>query len=240
MAKSSNGGGGADSWPGFLSELNKNFLILRDVFGYALPGGVFLSIGVLCRRFSLRDVKYLLDPYQLPAWLALLIGLGACYAVGHVMAGIAYLICNNWGNPRKKIEISAIPAVEKSGPTQVPASLIDIRGRHPELLTELDRQSTMTQLRGSTGVAMLLGSLLFYRFSTPSLGWMLGLAGLFLLIVFLFSAIPNVIDLTTRTVQAGTLADKADKATEAIDPTKLKQVLEGFISAAQEALTKLG
>jgi len=239
MAKSSNGGG-ADSWPGFLSELNKNFLILRDVFGYALPGAVFLTIGVLCRRFSLRDVQWLLDPYQLPAWLALVVGVGACYAIGHVMAGIAYLICNTWGSPRKKIEISASPAVETSGPSQVPASLIDIRGRHPELLTELERQSTMTQLRGSTGVAMVLGYLLFYRFSTPPLGWMLGLAGLFLLIVFWFSAIPNVVDLTSRTIKAGTLADQADKATEAIDPAKLKQALEAFIAAAQEALKKLG
>ncbi len=37
-------GGG---WAGFVTELTKNFLILRDVFGYALPGAVFFAIGML-------------------------------------------------------------------------------------------------------------------------------------------------------------------------------------------------
>jgi hypothetical protein len=211
MAKSGDGNGGAaNSWPGFLSELNKNFLILRDIFGYALSGAVFLAIGVLCRRFSLRDVKYLLDPYQLPPWLAVVVAVGACYAIGHVMTGLAYLPFNIWKNPFRKDTIP--PAnLEKTGPTQVPPELIDIRGRHPELMTELERQSTMTQLRGSTGVAMLLGSVLFYWFSTPSLGWMLCLAGVFLLLGFWFSAVPHIFDLERSTITAAKLSDAAAK-----------------------------
>ena len=236
MAKPSNGSG-SDSWPGFLSELSKSFLILRDVFGYALPGAVFLSIGVLCRRFSLRDVKYLLDPYQLPAWLAMLVGLGACYAIGHVMTGIAYLIFNRWKSPFGEEESQASDS-DTGGSTQVPKELIDIRGRHPELLTELERQSTMTQLRGSTGAAMLLGSVLFFWFPTPPLGWMLGLAGAFLLVVFLFSAIPNIDDLKRRTISAAKLTDEADKAADKVDLVNLKQALEDFITTAKETMKK--
>jgi hypothetical protein len=178
MAKASNGG--ADSWPGFLSELSKSFLILRDIFGYALPGAVFLSIGLLCRRFSLHDVQYyLLDPYHLPAWLAAILGLGACYAIGHVLSAIAYLRWDFPQTPSKSVRAEDSSLADSPGQcsTEIPARLIDIRGRHPELLIELERQSLMTQLRGSAGVAMVLGSLLFFWFPTPSLGWMLALAG---------------------------------------------------------------
>jgi len=134
----------ANSWPGFLAELSKGFLILRDVFVYALPGAVFLSVGLLCRRYSLRDVQYyLLEPYKLPPWLALVLGLGVCYAIGHVMAAIAYLRYN-FGNF-----------------TEVPVKLIQARGQHPELLIELDRQSTMTMIPGPTGLSLLLGSSFF-------------------------------------------------------------------------------
>lgn len=141
MAKSGDSdGGNAGSWPGFLSELTKNFLILRDIFGYALPGAVFLAIGVLCRRFSLHDVQYLLEPYKIPAWLALVLGLGACYTTGHLMAQVAYFPFNRWGWPFGKTK-----GAPKAGQTAVSPALIILRESHPALLTELDRQSTMTR-----------------------------------------------------------------------------------------------
>jgi hypothetical protein len=221
MAKPGNSGG-ADSWPGFLSELSKSFLILRDVFGYALPGAVFLSIGVLCRRFSLHDIQYyLLDPYNLPAWLAAILGLGACYSVGHVMSAIAYL---RWDFPKKgskaiRREGSVTATSPSQCSTEVSPELIDIRGRHPELLIEFERQSTMTQLRGSTGVAMVLGSILFYWLPrTPSLGWMLALAGAFQFFVFFFSAMPHIDRLKNCTIEAARLTDQAEKSTEKPEP----------------------
>jgi hypothetical protein len=142
--------GGSDSWPGFLSELTKSFLILRDIFGYALPGAVFLSIGVLLKRFSLHDVQYFLEPYNLPVWLAVVLGIGACYVVGHLMAQIAYFLFNTWKWPfsrkllfwrRKPASVghqvaatdgtrtetdSAGPG--KCAPTQVSVELISLRG----------------------------------------------------------------------------------------------------------------
>src|ERR1700735_1151819 len=107
MAKSDGGeGGNSGSWPGFMSELTKNFLILRDIFGYALPGAVFLAIGLFCRRFSLHDVQYFFEPYKIPAWLGLILGLVACYTAGHVMAQLAYFP-DNWRAWRKIMKVRA-------------------------------------------------------------------------------------------------------------------------------------
>lgn len=241
MAKSNGGDGSADSWPGFMSELTKSFLILRDVFGYAVPGAVFLSIGVLCQRFSLGDVQCLLEPYQLPAWMALILVLGACYTVGHLMAQVAYFFYNTWKFPefRKKTGQVLRDAQEATGHTQVPPALINLREDHPALLTEFDRQSIMTQLRGSTGAALLVGCLVFYVFPTPPIGVLAGVAGAFLLMVFWFSAIPHVDDLKGCTIKAGEVAEKAEKNHPANDPAQLKQVLEALIVAAQDALNKL-
>jgi len=255
MAKSDDSdGGNGGSWPGFLSELTKNFLILRDIFGYALPGAVFLAIGVLCRRFSLHDVQYFLQPYTIPMWLALVLVLAACYTTGHLMSQVAYFFFNRWGWPfplrwrwplvkaggePKTGHTAAHPVPPrlhfqwrwpfffakdepKTGKHALDPVLIALRESHTALLTELDRQTVMTQLRGSTGAAMLLGFVLFYLIPTPPLGVLAGVAGAFLLLVFMFSAKPHMSDLTQdrygrqessgRGQSAGTGASKSRRA----------------------------
>jgi len=88
-------GDGASSWPGLFAQLNKTFDLIRDVFGYALPGAVFLAIGVMAKKaglggFSLQDVKGAV-PFQVPGWALFLGTLAACYATGDIMAAIAYM-----------------------------------------------------------------------------------------------------------------------------------------------------
>jgi hypothetical protein len=235
----SDSGGDPDSWPGFLSELTKSFLILRDIFGYALPGAVFLSIGVLCRRFSLVDVQNLLRPYQLPAWLALIVVLAACYTVGHLMAQVAYFFSNTWGFPwsGKKAGSTSDGKPEKTDPRLPPYELLNLREDHPVLLTEYDRQSIMTQLRGSTGAAMLVGCLVFYVFPTPPIGLMAGTCGLFLLLVFWFSALPHMKDLEQLTKEAGKAAEAADPQL-AGDAAKPVQAAHAPHAAAEHAHKK--
>ena len=212
------------SWPGFLSELTKGFLVLRDVFGYALPGAIFLGVGVVCRRFSLHDLKYyVFEPYHPPAWLAAIIGLGACYAIGHVMAALAYFPYN-FG--------------KQAG--DVSPGLILARGEYPELLIELDRQSTMTMMRGSTGAALLLGSILFWWLpKTPPLGLMLSGAGSLLLLVFYWSAKPHIGRLAKATSEAADTAKKDALAADAGSLPQLKQILQDTAAALTEALKKL-
>lgn len=238
MANPNGGDANADSWPGFLSELTKSFLILRDIFGYAIPGAVFLSIGILCRRFSLGDVQYFLRPYQdkIPVWLIAILALGACYTIGHLMASLAYLLRNGWGLPWSRKTYGLMKPEE---PAADEPDLFNLREDHPVLLTEYDRQGVMTQLRGATGAAMLVGYLIFYVFPTPSIGVMAGAAGIFVLLVFWFSALPHMEELAKHTAKAGKVAVAADQAKPVDGAASLKQVLETLITAAQEALKKL-
>lgn len=99
MADSDNGG---SSWPGLLGQINKTFDLIRDIFGYALPGAVFLTIGVIAKRggyggFSLDDVVAAIPAgYTLPAWAAFLAAVAASYAVGNMTAAIAYMPIGVW------------------------------------------------------------------------------------------------------------------------------------------------
>ena len=201
MAKDS---GSTDSWPGFLAELTKSFLILRDIFGYALPGTVFLLVGVLAKKLPLFALRGLLETYKFPIWLAVAAGIAVCYTIGHVMAAVAYIPYNTWRRKNRERTDKEWEMIAKS------AAMIDIRGRHPELLTEFERQNIMTQLRGSTGTAMIFAYLAFYR-SADAPGLVVLVAGVFLLFAFWFSANPHMSDLMLSTIKAGELTDQADK-----------------------------
>lgn len=221
---------GGAGWAGFLTELTKNFLILRDILGYALPGAVFLAIGALRKNPTVIGVKLQWEGYQLPLWLQVVAALGACYVVGHVMAAIAYFPFNTWSfKPEQRLNLF------KKG-TQ--SELIDIRGRHPELLTELERQSTMTQLRGSTGVAMVLGYLVFCMKRGSETGWAIGAAGIILLLTFWFSAMPYIDDLGKDTIAAGKLTDAASivPGTRFYDVAITKAI--GDVTAATVSVTE--
>jgi hypothetical protein len=219
MAKSGDtGGADSGSWPGFLSELTKNFLILRDIFGYALPGAVFLAIGLFCRRFSLHDVQYFFEPYKVPAWLGLILGLVACYTAGHVMAQLAYFPDNlkRWlkmmkdrANAKNKNKAAR---AEKAEYKCLDPVLIEIRESHPALLTEYDRQSTISQFRGGVAAAMLLGSVVFYLIPVAlPIGVLVGIAGAFQIVVFWLTGTPHIEDLKCDTITAGETVLNADK-----------------------------
>jgi hypothetical protein len=219
MAKSGDtGGGDSGSWPGFLSELTKNFLILRDLFGYALPGAVFLAIGLFCRRFSLHDVQYFFEPYKVPAWLGLILGLVACYTAGHVMAQLAY-IPDNWKTWRRirnaKADAQDKNKVALAGKAEykcLAPVLIEIRESHPALLTEYDRQSTISQFRGGVAAAMVLGSVVFYLIPVAlPIGVLVGIAGAYQIIVFWLTGTPHVEELQCDTITAGETVLNADK-----------------------------
>ncbi len=79
------------SWPGFVDQINKTFNLVRDAFGYALPGGAFLAVGLISGRFNLWQLRQLLAPYELPAWAAFVAIIAICYPVGTVMAAFAYM-----------------------------------------------------------------------------------------------------------------------------------------------------
>jgi len=196
----------------------KNFLILRDIFGYALPGAVFLAIGLFCRRFSLYDVQYFFQPYKVPAWLGLTLGLVACYTAGHVMAQLAYFPDNlkAW---RKMMKTQAdtkgqhkATGAEMTDCKSLNPVLIEIRESHPALLTEYDRQSTISQFRGGVAAAMLLGFVVFYLIRVPlPIGVLVGIAGASQILVFWVNGTAHIEDLKCDTITAGETVLNVDK-----------------------------
>src|SRR5260370_37546160 len=88
MAESTEGS--VSSWPGFVDQLNKTFMLIRDAFGYALPGAIFLGIGLISGRYSMTDVCRLLSPYTVLPWMAFLGIVIISYAVGSVLAAVSY------------------------------------------------------------------------------------------------------------------------------------------------------
>jgi hypothetical protein len=91
----------ASGWPGLLGQLNRTFDLLRDIFGYALPGFVFLAIGVIAKNsgtgqhggFSLTELQAIVCkfPLHIPVWALFLGFIAACYASGSVLAATIYL-----------------------------------------------------------------------------------------------------------------------------------------------------
>jgi hypothetical protein len=81
----------ASSWPGLFGQLNRTFDLIRDIFGYAMPGAVFLTIGLASRSYTVGDIERLLSPYTLRPWAAFIAVVTACYAAGIVMAATAYM-----------------------------------------------------------------------------------------------------------------------------------------------------
>jgi hypothetical protein len=221
-------GGGAATWPAFLSELTKNFLILRDIFGYVLPGLIVLVIGLIWKSPFLDQVRLRVEDFDFPMWLQVLVGLVICYTIGHVMAALAYFRYNKWMHryvhPRKYLFAKQKLAEEIT----YSARLIQVRGRHPELVIEFERQSTMTQLRGTTGVAMIIGFFVFCAHWPPWLidvsAWMVLFAGVLLAATFAFSAMPHIDDLGTATLAAAEMCDgkDVDAGTRAYDVVMMK------------------
>jgi hypothetical protein len=147
-------GGGGDGWAGFLTYLNKTFDLVRDVLGYALPGGVFLGLGVWSGRLSFDRVHQILCPYEPPPWAIVLLGIGACYAVGHILIAIAYF-------PYDLIKLAFYKCIANF-PTEVTQEMLIARRRHPEFLSVLNRRETLTVTIAGLSAALFLGSLRFY------------------------------------------------------------------------------
>jgi hypothetical protein len=189
-----------NSWPGLLGELNKNFLLLRDVFGYAMPGGVFFAVGLISGYLSICRAQCLLWPYHPPGWVVFVLGVVACYITGNILAGTAYMpigvakyivwmIDRHWAPFQPSHAVKEPPPGSwrdwlLHNPTEVQKEMLEAGLKHPSLLDTVERRETMVLLAGSTSAALLGGWLLFYAWK-PDPSCIFVLAGLILVIQFL-------------------------------------------------------
>ncbi len=75
----------------FLGGLVNSFLLLRDIFGYAGPGAIFLGLALFHFR-GLWYQQYLTDHEALaPFWFFALVFLLLSYLAGHALAAIGYI-----------------------------------------------------------------------------------------------------------------------------------------------------
>ena len=237
----------AGSWPGFIDQLNKTFMLIRDVFGYALPGAVFLGVGIISKKISLGHVNELLYPYNhMPAWLAFLGVVAVSYAVGGIMAAVAYspfMIAKFFvwiivrhsspgSPPADEHQPEGTPREWLANhPTEVSSEIVEIRSQQPKLLDTLDRRETLALLSGSLTTALLGGWLVFCRtnWRFPTILW---IGGLFALLQF-FTGMPHL-----RRV-AKSIKIYYESSKEAKPEPDFSHLLASLIQAAQDLLAAL-
>ncbi len=259
MAESSDGVG---SWPGFVAQINNTFNLLRDAFGYALPGGVFLAIGLLSKRFSLSDIDDLLSPYHPPTWAFVILVVGACYVIGDILAATAYMPISvgkwlvwqmgrlrdclrswNWLQPTLKWLDSWLGAWLRDwldhNPTEVSSKLLEIRSRREKMLLTLDRRETLTILAGSTSVALLGGWYVFFQEKWDA-GTIVRWAGIIVLIQFA-TGMSHLRRVAAAIRQADTTLTAADPKSPDPDFSKLAvaaiKAVGDMVQATKKVLT---
>ncbi len=227
------------SWPGFVGQLNKTFMLVRDAFGYALPGGVFLTIGLICQSYNLSELKSLLSPYTLPSWAAFIAVVAACYTAGALMAATAYMPIGVakyivWMLDRH------VQHVDKptegslrdwliNNPTEVTSEILQIRVQHVEILNTLDRRETLNLMAGSMAAALLTGWYVFC-YAHWSLSRILVWGGLITVLQFLTGL--SHLRRVAKAVRSANLAAPTP------DPN-LPKLLGDLITAATAVLNKL-
>lgn len=149
------------------------FLLLRDFFGYLLPGAAFLSILAVSQHPSESSLTL---GSKLPMWGAVVALLGASYVAGHLMAAIGHAIQDatsfvfgavrqyaanlvgfKWWKDRKKTR--GVGSRRRAGfPLSSESLALHYRRLYPQLFVELDRRETLALLRTGLGASFFVGS----------------------------------------------------------------------------------
>jgi hypothetical protein len=147
-----------------LAALVKNFLLLRDLFGYVIPGAVLLAFAAYANSPNLSNLP-LSDE---SIWLRAVIAITGSYVVGHVLAVIGYALYDFYDCKLMRSALTRIcPRLRRylAVPYEPPDDTIwhwYYRYLYPSMFTEFDRRDTQTILRLALSVALvIIGGLLF-------------------------------------------------------------------------------
>lgn len=130
----------------FLGTLVSGFLLLRDFFGYLIPGLAFVAL--------ISPLLFTPDPVAAtiasPDWLPIIALVIAAYLAGHVLAALGYMAFDliDW-------LLAKMP--KRSGELVVDWKPLYYRYIYPQIFTEADRRDTIHILRIALGVGLLLG-----------------------------------------------------------------------------------
>ena len=151
-----------------LGSLISNFLLLRDLFGYAIPGAVMLAIADRYEHPNLSKVPLIFNSI----WIKLVVAVTAAYVVGHVLAAIGYSFyeaidfVRGYGKASEATKgMSADQAArqkaeEEKRVRESKVRPIYFRYLYPSMFIEADRRETLTILRVALSVALLCSAAL--------------------------------------------------------------------------------
>jgi len=219
------------TWADIVKSLMDTFQLLRDIFGYALPGLVFVGIGIASGRIQLQRVHDLMKPYDPPMWMLAGLAIAACYIIGHLLASIAYLpidihkLYHAWRKDQTWLD---------NHPTEICADDLKWRHFYPELLHDLDRRETMGLLMYSTLAAMVLGWTVFYWLALPLR------TTIILISIFVFvdglTLMPHLSRVRTAIHKAGPEIQKHEEAHEA--GSEAKKLVGDALQTAADSVKK--
>jgi hypothetical protein len=141
-------------WATLLREFLRSVLLLRDVFGYALPGGllVFLFVHAYGER--------LLSPIHggMSPWLAAPVLLGVAIVSGQMAIALGYGLLSMFNVQLAWLKRRVLKdAFDREG-TLDTIELRYYQTRYPEFFAEADHQANSTLLRTGIAAALLVGA----------------------------------------------------------------------------------
>jgi hypothetical protein len=182
-----------------LSNLVSGFLLLRDFFGYLLPGSVF--VGGLFYSMKTSDLQLIPG---LPNWIIVIVG---SYLCGNIMAAFGYTII-------EKIIDKCYP-IEKPITELYDCEFLYYRNLYPELYHEVDRQDTVNILRITLAISLIftagtLGVFQIFSLWEGSWNFHIGVISIISLTIigvglFLFSNTHSLINLVKTDMRKATI-----------------------------------
>jgi len=144
-----------------LTYLIKSFLLIRDFFGYLLPGVVFAALLAPSESWDFL--------FTTPGWFTLAALLAGCYIAGQILVAAGYGLHGIIGRIVARMTKRA-PANAQAGhnpqpdrdarDTQTMANAFYYRTLYPDMFIEPDRQDTMHMMRLGAAIALIFTAVL--------------------------------------------------------------------------------
>lgn len=209
------------SWGDLLRDLVRSFILLRDLFGYVLPGAFFLLIGAQLGTLSSFGNLSVIPGAESHPWLLVFLLLLISYLVGIFLVAATYFpfdVVTLIEIAREKWKFSRLNDEEKKKHkkeddeklqkiAKEKASLFRYRKQFPDIFIEQDRQSILALLRRGLAASVILGPLVFRYFSMHPLRILAVAAAL-----MLFNAVSGYFHIQRLKDMTGRVAKATDDA----------------------------
>lgn len=220
------------TWTGAAALFLDACLLIRSIFLYAIPGGLFFAIGLVSHRITLAQANALFAPYHPPTWALGLLLIAACYLAGQLLFAIVSLRTEFW----QLVHWRDAEWLAKY-PTQVTARDLVVRHYFPDLFREMDRREASSRFVFSCIAALLIGWLIFLEFQPPFADVVIGAA--VLIFIATLTWVTQLGRIRAAIHAAGSEIEAREKAaheTQAIiqpTPDELRFVIDSIFKAAE-------